>query len=134
MGQSLNANASAPAYTTADVSETYVKHGQICTNGIGCATGGDRSLGDFLQVSIDGQGAALVSYVFDTSADSSAGEDAGPEVISRQISGPSLLASVDSVTQDGGPGVDMGFDLRSRRRRLLLGQRNADGCCRATSI
>ena len=27
----------------ANVSETYVKHGQICTNGIGCATGGDRS-------------------------------------------------------------------------------------------
>lgn len=109
MGQSLGANSASPAYTTADVSETFVKHGQICTNGIGCATGGDRSLGDFLQVTIDGQGAAVVSYVFDTSADSSAGEDAGPEVISRQLSGPSLLASVGSVSQNGGPGVDMGL-------------------------
>lgn len=109
MGQSLNANSSAPAYSTANVSETYVKHGQICTNGIGCATGGDRSLGDFLQVTIDNQGAAVVSYVFDTSADTSAGEDAGPEVISRQLSGPSLLASVGSVSQNGGPGLDMGF-------------------------
>jgi hypothetical protein len=108
MGESLNANSSSPTYTIANVSETYVKHGQICTNGIGCATGGDRSLGDFLQVAIDGQGAALVSYVFDTSANTSAGEDAGPEVISRQISGPSLLASVGSVSQNGGPGVDMG--------------------------
>jgi hypothetical protein len=59
-------------------------------------------------VTIDNQGAALVSYVFDTSANTSAGEDAGPEVISRQISGPSLLASAGSVTQDGGPGIPMG--------------------------
>ena len=108
MGQSLNANASSPAYTIANVSETFVKHGQICTNGIGCATGGDRSLGDFLQVSNDRQGAAVVSYVFDTSADTSAGEDAGPEVISRQLSGPSLLASVGNVTKAGGPGVPTG--------------------------
>jgi hypothetical protein len=108
LGQSLNANAPSPSYTTADVSETFVKHGQICTNGIGCATGGDRSLGDFLQVTIDSQGAAVVSYVFDTSSDTSAGEDAGPEVVSRQIGGPSLLASAGSVSQNGGPGVAMG--------------------------
>jgi hypothetical protein len=108
MGQSLNANASSPTYTTTNVSETFVKHGQICTNGLGCATGGDRSLGDFLQVTIDNQGAALVSYVFDTSADTSAGEDAGPEVISRQTSGPGLLTSPGTVSQNGGPGVPMG--------------------------
>ncbi len=108
LAQSLNAWGASPSYTTADVSEGYVKHGQICTNGIGCATGGDRSLGDFLQVAIDSQGAALVSYVFDTSADSSAGEDAGPEVISRQTSGASLLASAGTVSQGGGPGTPMG--------------------------
>ena len=108
MGQSLTANSAAPSYTTADVSESSVKHGQICTNGIGCATGGDRSLGDFLQVSTDSQGAAVVSYVFDTSADTSAGEDAGPEVISRQLSGPSLFASAGTVSQNGGPGLALG--------------------------
>jgi hypothetical protein len=108
MGQSLDANSGSSTYAVANVSETYVKHGKICTNGIGCATGGDRSLGDFLQVTIDGQGAALVSYVFDTSANTSAGEDAGPEVISRQISGPSLLGSVGSVDQGSGPGAAMG--------------------------
>ena len=108
MAQSLNAHSAAPGYASTDVSEAPVKHGQICTNGIGCATGGDRSLGDFLQVSTDAQGAALVSYVFDTSADSAAGEDAGPEAISRQISGPSLFASVGTVNQNGGPGLAMG--------------------------
>jgi hypothetical protein len=108
MAQSLNAHAAGPGYTTSDVSETYIKHGQICTNGLGCATGGDRSLGDFLQVSTDSQGAAVVSYVFDTSADTSAGEDTGPEVIARQISGPSLVASSGTVSQGSGPGVPMG--------------------------
>jgi hypothetical protein len=108
MGESLNANSGTARYATANVSEAPVKHGQICTNGIGCATGGDRSLGDFLQITPDRQGAAVVSYVFDTSSDTSAGEDAGPEAISRQVSGPSLYASTGSVTQNGGPGLAMG--------------------------
>jgi hypothetical protein len=106
LGQSLDANSTTPTYTAAAVSEAPVKYGQICTNGIGCTTGGDRSLGDFLQVSIDNQGAAVVSYVDDTSQDVNDGEDAGPEVISRQISGPSLLSG--DVTQGSGPGVPFG--------------------------
>ena len=108
MAQSLDAHAASPSWSTANVSEGYVKYGQICTNGIGCVSGGDRSLGDFLQVTTDRQGAAVVAYVFDTSADSSGGEDAGPEVISRQISGPSLLASAGQLSQGAGPGVAMG--------------------------
>jgi hypothetical protein len=90
------------------VSESSVKYGQICTNGLGCATGGDRSLGDFLQVITDASGAALVSYVDDTSADTSAGENAGPEVISRQISGPGLNGAAGFVSQGSGPGLAMG--------------------------
>ena len=106
MGQSLDAHATSPSYGTSYVSEAPVKHGAICTNGIGCATGGDRSLGDFLQVTTDARGAALVSYVNDTSADSSAGEDAGPDVISRQLSGPSLTSG--EVSQGAGPGTPTG--------------------------
>ncbi|MDQ6748431.1 MAG: hypothetical protein M3010_10060 [Candidatus Dormibacteraeota bacterium] len=108
LGQSLDANSATPSYATANVSEAPVKHGQICTSGLGCATGGDRSLGDYLQVAPDQQGAAVVSYVFDTSNDTSSGEDAGPEVISRQVSGPSLFASAGDVTQNDGPGQAMG--------------------------
>jgi hypothetical protein len=106
LGQSLNAHDTAPSYAIATVSEHPVKYGQICTNGLGCVTGGDRSLGDFLQVATDNQGAAVVSYVDDTSADTAAGENAGPEVISRQIGGPSLLASVGTISGPGaGPGT-----------------------------
>ena len=108
IAQSLNAHDSSPAYTSSNVSESYVKQGQICTNGLGCTTGGDRSLGDFLEVTTDNQGAAVVSYVFDTSQDTSDGENSGPEVISRQISGPSLLASAGTVSQGNGPGTTMG--------------------------
>ena len=107
LGQSLNAHGSSPSYSLAKVSESSVKYGQICTNGLGCTTGGDRSLGDFLQVTTDSTGAALVSYVFDTSGNTSAGENAGPTVISRQLSGPSLFASVGTVSQGHGPGRPM---------------------------
>ena len=115
LGQSLNAHSAHPRYTVAKVSEGPVKSGQICTNGIGCATGGDRSLGDFLEVSTDPHGAAVVSFVFDTSQDSSSGEEVGPVAISRQISGPSLLASAGRVTQGSGPGLAMG-SVRDPRR------------------
>jgi hypothetical protein len=107
MGQSLDAYSKRPSYSFARVSESSVKYGIICTNGLGCATGGDRSLGDFLQVTTDCHGAALVSYVFDTSGNTSGGENAGPTVISRQISGPSLFASVGRVTRGRGPGRPM---------------------------
>jgi hypothetical protein len=59
-----------------------------------------------------------VSYVFDTSGNTSGGENAGPTVISRQVSGASLFASVGKVTQGGGPGLalnsvaDRGGDAR----------------------
>ncbi|HET9691245.1 MAG TPA: hypothetical protein VFP61_08830 [Acidimicrobiales bacterium] len=106
MGQSIDAHDTAPAYQLATVSEHPVKYGQICTNGIGCATGGDRSLGDYLQVGTDNQGAAVISYVDDTSADTADGENAGPEEISRQIGGYSLKASVGTIAgPGGGPGL-----------------------------
>jgi hypothetical protein len=110
LAQSLDAHAASPTYQIASVSEHPVKYGQICTNGLGCVTGGDRSLGDFLQVAIDQRGAAVVSYVDDTSADTAAGENAGAEVISRQIDGPSLLSAVGMIT---GPGAGPGRALNS---------------------
>lgn len=107
MAESLNAHSSRPRYATAKVSEGPVKLGAICTNGLSCPPP-DRSLGDFLQITHDNTGAAVVSFVFDTSQDSSDLEEAGPDAISRQISGPSLLSSVRRVTQGRGPGLAMG--------------------------
>src|SRR5207253_6583102 len=55
MAQSLNAIANgapnpAPGFTTTQVSEVSNHYGAICTMGIGCSTGGDRGLLDFLSV------------------------------------------------------------------------------------
>ena len=107
MAESLNAHSSRPRYTTAKVSEFPVKLGAICTNGLSCPPP-DRSLGDFLEITHDNTGAALVSFVLDTSRDSSDLQEVGPVAISRQISGPSLRASVRRVTQGPGPGQAMG--------------------------
>jgi hypothetical protein len=133
MAESLNAHTSHPSWTTARVSEGAVKSGPICTNGIGCTTGGDRSLGDFLQITTDKTGAAVVSFVFDTSRDSSDGEEVGPDAIARQISGPSLLASAGHVTQGRGPGLAMGSvkdptgdDFYSANGSLTPGGSNLD--------
>ena len=46
-------------------------------------------------------------------------------MISRQIGGPSLLASAGTVSQSGGPGRADGLGRRPDRRRRLLGQRHA---------
>src|SRR5207253_1581953 len=57
MAQSLNAVAKgvpnkAPTFTSTQVSEVSNHFGQICTMGIGCTTGGDRGLADFLSVTV----------------------------------------------------------------------------------
>ncbi len=127
LGQSVDAHGPAD-YSTAMVTEHPIKYGQICTNGLGCATGGDRSLGDFLQVTPDSTGAALVSYVDDTSADTASGENAGTVDISRQITGPSLLSgNVPGVGTGPGIPVDQVTDPTGDAFFSALGQHTAAG-------
>ncbi|MHB8451432.1 MAG: hypothetical protein ACYDAQ_13425 [Mycobacteriales bacterium] len=114
VGESLDASAAHPSYAISTVSEHPIKYGPICTLGLSCTlTGGDRSLGDFLQITHDARGALAVSYVDDTSQAYTPSlvpggpvYNAGPAVISRQIAGPSLLAgTIDGPA--GGPGLAM---------------------------
>jgi Ca2+-binding RTX toxin-like protein len=106
--QSLNAAAPNPKYRVITATEHFIKHGEICTNGLGCTTGGDRSMGDFLEITADGSGGAVISYVDDTSNIFNGGEAAGPAEIIRQISGPSIRAGVSAIRANG---------LRRIRRR-----------------
>jgi hypothetical protein len=114
MGLSLDATAATPHYQIATVSEHPIKYGSICTAGLGCTlNGGDRSLGDFLEVGHDDSGRLYESFVDDTSSVVTAptnpsGDfaDNGPPVVARQIAGPSLDAATGSITgAGGGPGV-----------------------------
>jgi hypothetical protein len=114
MALSLDATAATPQYQIATVSEHPIKFGSICTAGLGCTlNGGDRSLGDYLEVGHDDSGRLYESFVDDTSSVVTAptnpsGDfaDNGPPVIARQIAGPSLEASTGSISSAaGGPGT-----------------------------
>jgi len=97
VGESLDALARHPHWTVTTVSEHPIKYGPICTQGTTCTVSmGDRSLGDYLEVNHDAQGALVLSYVDDTSNTYTTGPtgavaENGPTVIVRQIAGPSLL-------------------------------------------
>src|SRR5947209_1162864 len=89
-----------PTFAVTQVTDHQTKFGNISTQGLGGSP--DRSLGDFMQVQEGAGGQAVISYVDDTSADrnpdycqgcgETPSEAAGPIMIARQDSGPSLEA------------------------------------------
>ena len=97
VGESIDALSAHPHWNVSTVSEHPIKYGPICTQGTTCTVSmGDRSLGDYLEVNHDAQGALVLSYVDDTSNTYTTGPtgavaENGPTVIVHQISGPSLL-------------------------------------------
>lgn len=98
VAQSVDALASSPHYTTVTASEHPMKYGPICTAGTTCTVSmGDRSLGDYLNLGVDTDGALQVVYVDDTSNSYTTGPtgavaENGPPVYQRQIGGPSMIA------------------------------------------
>ncbi len=86
MVQSLNALDAKPAFTQTRVSEKPIHIGQVCTAGIACAVGGDRSLLDFIEVQLDPQGLANVAWTENANG-------ARHVAFSRQVAGPSLYAT-----------------------------------------
>src|SRR4051794_13419895 len=95
-----------PTFALTQVTDHQTKYGNISTQGLGGSP--DRSLGDFMQVQTGVDGQAVISYVDDTSADrnpdycqgcgETPSEAAGPIMIARQDSGPSLLADRGNLT------------------------------------
>lgn len=69
----------------------YPNHfGQICTMGIGCSTGGDRGLLDFLQVQVAPSGAAEVVWADAANTNQVGGTSSATIAFARQVSGPGL--------------------------------------------
>src|SRR3989441_3756926 len=116
MAQSLNAivngkpNAS-PSFTTTQVSEVSNHFGAICTMGIGCTTGGDRGLIDFLSVTVGLQGEANVVWADAVNRNFVGGTSSALIAFNRQIAGASLYANVGQVT---GPAPASGAAVGSR--------------------
>src|SRR5438445_12768147 len=102
MAQSLNAivngkpNAS-PSFTTTQVSEVSNHFGAICTMGIGCTTGGDRGLIDFLSVTVGLQGEANVVWADAVNRNFVGGTSSALIAFNRQVAGASLYSSIGTV-------------------------------------
>lgn len=103
MAQSLNAIANgapnpSPTFTSSKVSEVSNHFGAICTMGIGCTTGGDRGLADFLSVTIGLKGEANVVWADAVNQNFNGGTSAALIAFNRQIAGPSVYANIGTVT------------------------------------
>ena len=98
MAQTLNALDASPSFATAPVSQNTVHRGEICLRGLNCnVEGRDRSFLEYPSVWIDTKGAAAVVY-----NDNSNQTEAPYVMIARQATGPSLYASVGSLTPEPG--------------------------------
>jgi hypothetical protein len=100
-----NANTANPTIYQAQASQHPTHYGQICTSGTLCvATGGDRTMADFLTIQTDNKGAMRIIYNDTTN------QHHGASVfVASQINGPSLFGtalsgtpSVNSVTDRTG--------------------------------
>jgi hypothetical protein len=99
ISQSLNATSGTPTFSAPVAVSQHANHnGGICTMGLGCTTGGDRSLADFFQVDVNGQGGADVVWA-DTSNNGSNGNNQGALIDeARQLSGSTLIGTSLSGT------------------------------------
>jgi hypothetical protein len=102
MAQSLNALSASAAFTPAiKVSQNTIHKGQICLDGLDCDTAvpmRDRSFLEFPSISVDSKGAAVIVFNDNTN------QVEGPYVVvSKQVTGPSLYASVGTLR--GAPGT-----------------------------
>lgn len=87
---SQNALNTGPNFKAVQINSEPNHIGQICTGGIGCSTGGDRSLLDFFTVDIDHLGAANVVW-----SDTYHQSPIAVNKFSRQLAGASVLKSTN---------------------------------------
>lgn len=103
MAQSLNAIVNGapnptPSFIASKVSEVSNHFGAICTMGIGCTTGGDRGLADFLSVTVGLQGEANVVWADAVNQNFDGGTSAALIAFNRQYAGASLYANIGTVS------------------------------------
>src|SRR5207247_9119031 len=86
------------SFTTTQVAEIANHDGAICTMGIGCTTGGDRGLLDFLSVTVGLQGEANVVWADAVNQNAVDGTSSALIAFNRQTAGASLYANVGQVS------------------------------------
>lgn len=98
----LNANTASPTIYQVRASDHPTHYGQVCTSGTLCAaTGGDRTMADFLTLQKDNAGALRIIYNDTTN------QHHGASVFeARQIAGPSLYGATLTGTRPVSPVTD----------------------------
>jgi hypothetical protein len=115
MAQTLDAVTSAgqpnphPSFEATKVTEYPNHYGAICTMGVGCSTGGDRGLLDFIEVQIvpsgPHAGAAEVVWADSANTDGQGSTSSAIVAFARQVSGPGLYGgSIDGPAPAYGAG------------------------------
>jgi len=87
-----------PTFQATRVTEYPNHYGAICTMGIGCSTGGDRGLLDFIQVQADPTGAADVVWADSANTDGNGGTSSATIDFAHQVAGPGLDGTAVSGT------------------------------------
>jgi hypothetical protein len=101
------ANSKGPTIAQQPFTEKPMHYGQICTGGIGCTTGGDRTMADYFAVSLDNDGALRFVYNDTTS------EHHGAHLFEvRQLSGRVLDGSTVRRPLPANPVSDPTGDAR----------------------
>lgn len=92
VSQSLNALDAQPDYYMVKASSHPMHYDQICQNGLGCTTGGDRSLVDFFAIDLNpANGELLVTYNWAYKRPGDAGGVFTSTMVVRQTAGPGNL-------------------------------------------
>ncbi|MDQ3928057.1 MAG: S-layer homology domain-containing protein, partial [Chloroflexota bacterium] len=107
-----NANSPNPTIYQVQASQHPMNYGQICTAGTLCiATGGDRTMADFLTIQHDNQGAMRIIY-----NDTTNQHHGASVMVASQIDGPSLFGPDLNGTPTTNPVIDRTGDAQYPHR------------------
>jgi hypothetical protein len=97
-GHSNNATNTGSNFSNTQITDHPNHVGQVCTGGVGCIVGGDRSLGDFFTVDVDHLGAAVVAWT-----DNNGSLGIGRTRVSRQVAGNGVFGGIPVALQSSWP-------------------------------
>ncbi len=91
--QSAEADVPQGKFVEGHASPDPVHVGSICTSGLFCLAGGDRSRGDFFEMTLDGRGMPVIAWIKDsTTQPVGAAAEYGTVMVSVAASGTPLRA------------------------------------------
>ncbi len=111
------ATSASPSFAQEKFTKKPMHYGQICQGGLGCtASGGDRTMADFMAVTLDRDGSMRLVYNDTTS------QHHGAHVFEvRQVAGPTAFGTTIDKTKPRNPVSDPTGDAQSPHYRPVSG-------------